>query len=114
MAISSLQKSEAMTKHVVCISDGDPQPPSDSVLNAFKSSKITCTTVAVAAHGPTEQQLLKRIATTTGGRFYQVNNPKALPQIYIKETRVVSRPLIFERPSAWSPRTPCSPSGALS
>ncbi len=40
---------------------------------------------------------MRRIARVTGGQFYSVKNPKRLPQIYIKETRVVSRPLIFER-----------------
>ena len=36
----------------------------------------------------------------TKGRFYNVTNPKALPRIYQKEARSISRPLIFEQTNA--------------
>ena len=103
MALAALKKSQAMTKHVIIISDGDPQPPSDALLKGYRAERITCTAVAVASHGPFEQRTMRRIQRLTGGRYYEVKNPKNLPQIYIKETRVVSRPLIFEREPAWSP-----------
>ncbi|MFO0945059.1 MAG: VWA domain-containing protein [Planctomycetota bacterium] len=110
-ALSSLIKSQAMTKHVIVISDGDPQPPPDTLLTAYRDARITCSTVAVASHGPIETQLMQRIARQTKGRAYQAVNPKALPQIYIKETRVVSRPLLFEQRPPWNPLivTPTEP-----
>jgi hypothetical protein len=46
---------------------------------------------------------MRRIASITGGRYYEVTNPKTLPAIYTKETRTVSRPLLYERPNPWSP-----------
>lgn len=103
MAVSALAKSDAMTKHVIIISDGDPQAPAAAVLNAYRDSKVTCTTVAVAAHGFIEESLMRRIAQITRGRYHQVKNPNTLPRIYIEETRIVSRPLIYEQADPWSP-----------
>ena len=80
----------------MCISDGDPSPPSSSLLSKYKSAGIQITTVAVGAHGPAEHQTLKNIANVTGGRYYRVNDPRALPKIYQAETRRVARPLIHE------------------
>jgi hypothetical protein len=39
---------------------------------------------------------MKFVAETTGGRFYEVTNPKNLPKIFTKEASVVSRSLIVE------------------
>jgi hypothetical protein len=40
---------------------------------------------------------LANIAKATGGRFHKVTNPKALPAIYIKETRLVGQSFVDER-----------------
>ena len=106
MALSGLRKvQDAMTKHIIVISDGDPAAPSPQVINQLIANKITCTTVIVAAHGndPGSIATMRDIAMKTKGRFYQVTNPKALPRIYQKEARIISRPLIFERPQPWLP-----------
>ncbi len=96
---------DAMTKHIILISDGDPAAPSPQVVNQLIANKITCTTVIVAAHGndPGSIATMRDIAVKTKGRFYQVTNPKALPRIYQKEARIISRPLIFEQPKPWLP-----------
>jgi hypothetical protein len=39
---------------------------------------------------------MQAIATKTGGRFYRVENPRKLPEIFIQEATVVSRSLIVE------------------
>jgi hypothetical protein len=46
---------------------------------------------------------MQDLATQTKGRFYNVTSPRALPRIYQKETRMISRPLIFERGQPWAP-----------
>ncbi|MBY0586575.1 VWA domain-containing protein [bacterium] len=104
MGYNALRTSEALSKHVIIISDGDPAPPSDSMLNLFRQSKISVSTVAIAAHGKFEEKVMNRIAVLTGGRFYRVTSPRTLPEIYMKETRSVSRPLIFEQPTPWNIR----------
>ena len=61
------------------------------------------TTVAVGAHGPAGSATLQNIATATGGKYYIVNNAKALPKIFQREARRVARPLVYE------PNPPVSP-----
>src|SRR5262249_9748328 len=97
---------DAMSKHIVVISDGDPTPPSSRVIGQLAASKITVTTVLTAAHGndPGAKGVMLNLANRTKGRFYNVTNPRALPRIYQKEARSISRPLIFEQTPAWSPR----------
>ena len=87
---------KAAVKHMIIISDGDPSPPALTTLNQFKKLGVQITTVAVGGHGPAASTTLNRIATFTGGKYYQVNNPKALPRIYQKEARRVARPLIVD------------------
>jgi uncharacterized membrane protein len=107
MALNGLRTKapDAMTKHIIVISDGDPAAPSPAVIKQLVANKITVTTVIVAAHGndPGSIQTMRDIAVKTNGRFYQVTNPKALPRIYQKEARIISRPLIFEQPKPWTP-----------
>jgi uncharacterized membrane protein/Mg-chelatase subunit ChlD len=96
MALREFIPNPASIKHMIIISDGDPSPPSNTVLRQYKSNNIKVSTVAVGAHGPAESALLQNIATTTGGKFYRVNNPKALPRIFQIEARRVARPLVKE------------------
>jgi uncharacterized membrane protein/Mg-chelatase subunit ChlD len=97
---------DAMSKHIVVISDGDPTPPSNAVISQLAASKITVTAVLTAAHGndPGAQQVMNNLSKRTKGRFYNVTNPKALPRIYQKEARSISRPLIFEQTTPWLPK----------
>jgi uncharacterized membrane protein len=115
MAVTSLAQSDATNKHMIILSDGDPMPPTPRTLQAFRDAKVTCSTVAIAAHGGTERVKMQQMATATKGRFYEVLNPKALPQIFIHETRIVSRPLLFEKTPPWLPRmvSPTEPVAGL-
>ncbi len=88
---------EAAIKHMIIISDGDPSPPSSGVISRLKKLKVKVTTVAVGTHGPAGSTPLRRIANATGGKYYVVRNPKALPRIYQREARRVARPLIVEK-----------------
>ena len=104
MAMTSLRGvKDAMTRHVIVISDGDPARPTNAILQSLASNKITVTTVLTAAHGNdlNSQTTMKDMARITKGRFYNVTNPKTLPRIYQQEVRLIARPLIFERPAPW-------------
>jgi uncharacterized membrane protein len=94
LALNGLKTVRAGQKHVIIISDGDPSPPSDKLLKAYVDAKITVTCVRVAGHGPVAT--MKVVAAKTGGRYYDVKNPKDLPKIFIKEAQLVSRSLIQE------------------
>ncbi|NLX96434.1 MAG: VWA domain-containing protein [Rhodopirellula sp.] len=94
---------DAAIKHMIIISDGDPSPPSRGVIRALVNQKVTVSTVAVGAHGPAESRVLDKLAQDTGGKFYKVNNPRALPRIFQREARRVAQPLIFESRSGVRP-----------
>ncbi len=101
-AYNALVKCDAAQKHVIIISDGDPQPPSAALLQQFKEAGITVSGVAVYPHTNMEVTSLTRIAQATGGRFYHVTDANLLPQIFIKEAQTVRRALINE--VAFTPR----------
>jgi uncharacterized membrane protein len=85
------------TKHIIFISDGDHWTAGNAILSKLKANKITCTTVCITSHGVAEEQKMNAVARATGGRFYNVKSPKALPSIYIKETRIVSQSFVYEK-----------------
>lgn len=97
MTYDALVAADAGQKHVVIISDGDPQEPSQALLNRYVDAKISISCVGIGVHGINEQNRMKGIAEFTGGRFYDVSNDVAsLPQIFIKEAQTVRRSLIWE------------------
>ncbi|MFH1918622.1 MAG: VWA domain-containing protein, partial [Planctomycetota bacterium] len=89
---------DAAVKHMIVISDGDPSRPGRAVVNALANSKITVSTVAVGCHGPAGSKTLADLARATGGKYYSVQNAKALPKIFQREARRVAQPLIYENP----------------
>lgn len=96
-ALAKLTNPTPAIKHCIIISDGDPSPPSNATIAAFKKQGVKITTVAVGAlggHG--NLKMMQRIALTTGGKFYVVKNANALPRIYQREARRVARPLAKE------------------
>ena len=86
----------AAIKHMIVISDGDPSKPSRGAVNALVKLKVTVSTVAVGTHGPAGSRVLSKLAKDTGGKYYKVNNPRALPKIFQREARRVAQPLVYE------------------
>ncbi|MCK4660819.1 MAG: VWA domain-containing protein [Phycisphaerae bacterium] len=98
MALKGLQATDAAQKHVIIISDGDPSPPTKTTLDGFVKSKITISTIGIGYGSHCMDQSLRRIAKETGGRFYACRNPRTLPQIFVKESKVIRKPLIIDEP----------------
>jgi len=97
-AYTALKAAKAGQKHIIIISDGDPQMPSPALINDIVKEKITITGVAVFPHDQSQVQSLQLLARSTGGRFYNVKSPDELPKIFVKEAQVVRRSLIIEDP----------------
>jgi len=97
-AHQALKAAKAGQKHVIIISDGDPQRPSMAQIRNLVKERITVTGVAVHPHTPADVKSLQMIARFTGGRFYNVKDPTQLPRIFVKEAQVVKRSLIIEEP----------------
>ena len=95
-ALASFNQVNASVKHMIIISDGDPSPPGIGVKNGYVKAGIQISTVAVGTHAQAGSSIMQELSQITGGRYYEVRNPKALPKIYQNEVRLVARPLIFE------------------
>ena len=89
---------------MIIISDGDPSPPRPATIAGYKRAGIQISTVAVGTHGAPSSGPLQGLANATGGKFYVVSNPKALPKIYQREARRVARPLVYEPPGGVRPQ----------
>ncbi|MEE8170044.1 MAG: VWA domain-containing protein [Phycisphaerae bacterium] len=102
MAYKALRsRKDAAQKHIIMISDGDAAPPSPGLLNKLRGAKITVSTITVFPHGGPfgGGSTMRNIANKTGGKHYLLNKPgdeKKLPQIFIKEAKIVRRPLLRE------------------
>jgi len=103
---AALASAKAGQKHVIIISDGDPQPPSPRLLAKFRDAKITISTVCVFPHGGglggNDSRTMRLIAEVTGGTYYFVNTQAQLaqlPSIFIKEAQIVRRSMIWEGPA---------------
>lgn len=87
---------DASQRHVIIISDGDPAAPLPSTIQKFVAAGITVSTVGIGYGSHVNEPTLRKIAADCKGTFYACRNPSQLPQIFIKEAKVVKRPLIDE------------------
>lgn len=98
MAVTALSNVGGQ-RHVIIISDGDPQKPSRALLQKFVDNQITISTIVAGGHNNAiDAQNMQWVAKFTGGTYYpqQANNPSNMPQIFIKEAMVIRRTLIVE------------------
>lgn len=94
-AYRDLEASPAAIKHVIALTDGMTSGDGYSKkASAMHAKGITTSTVCIGTDS--NQQLLQDMAVQGGGNFYAVSNIKVLPQIFMREARRVTRPLVFE------------------
>lgn len=96
MALQALKASEAAMKHMIIISDGDPQPPLPALVKKFVAAEvsISISTVVIQPHDQQGVSVMKSIAGATGGRSYYPQDPQLLPSIFIKEAKTLRRSMI--------------------
>ncbi len=97
LGLEGLKKSDAATKHMIIISDGDPQLAPPKLMQEYIKNKISISTVAIFPHGGTEIGTLRNIANATEGRYYFPADPNELPSIFIKEAKTLKRSMIQEK-----------------
>ncbi len=107
LALQGLKNSDAATKHMIMISDGDPAPPSAALLKEFADNNISITTVVVFPHEipqnspagltlPVNHPMVV-IPRLTGGKhylLYAAGDEKRLPSIFIREAKTLRRSMI--------------------
>jgi uncharacterized membrane protein len=96
LAHAGLKPVQAAAKHLIVISDADPSGPSDAHIGGLLADRITLSTIAIAPHGQSDINKMARAAQMGKGRFYHVQDPRALPQIFIKEAATVQRSMVIE------------------
>lgn len=97
MGLTELMKSDAATRHMIIISDGDPVPAPPAVIKGFIDNQISISTVAIFPHGGQDISKMRAVAMATGGRYYFPSDPAQLPSIFIKEAKTLKRVMIQER-----------------
>lgn len=96
LGLASLLKSDAASRHMIIISDGDAQAPTPELLGKFIENQVSVSTVAVFPHNG-DASTLQDIAGATGGRFYFPSDPNELPSIFVKEAKTLRRTQIQTR-----------------
>ncbi len=97
---SQIKDANAGIKHIIVLSDGQTSGTPDQgqrLAREIASSGTTISTVAVGDGA--DHRLLRTIAITGKGRFYQVSSSATLPmlpQIFVKEAQTIRRALIWE------------------
>ena len=102
VGLTGLKKVSAVSKHLLIISDGDPAAPSRTLLDGYVKAGISISTICIQPHQPRDSAILKKLAQDTGGRYYRVDDPRKLPQVFFREAIAIRRNLILEE--SFTPR----------
>ncbi len=96
-AYDALSSATAKLKHVILLTDGISSPGDfEGITRDMVAARITLSSVAVGAESDT--RLLEELAQIGGGRYYFVDDPANVPQIFAKETVTASKSAINELP----------------
>lgn len=92
-AYEALKDADTKLKHIILLTDGQAESIGyGDVLEGINEAGITVSTVAVGADSDTN--LLEWIANEGNGRYYFVDEPSSIPQIFTKETFLASKTYI--------------------
>lgn len=99
MAYQDISVVQARKKHVILLTDGRaPTQGLKDLVQAMIAENITLTTVGLGEGA--DNELLRMLADTGGGRYHQVPDPNALPKIFTRETEMIARQAAVEE---WFP-----------
>jgi Mg-chelatase subunit ChlD len=96
MAYEWLLASDAQIKHVILLSDGQSEGDFPGITRAITNAGMTLSAVAVGEDA--DDELMKMLATSGGGRFYSTQSGENLPRIFAREAFLASRSTIIEEP----------------
>jgi Ca-activated chloride channel family protein len=96
-ALTALRSAAAKLKHVIVLSDGISAPADfDRLVAEMVAQQIVVSTVAVGDQA--DRTRLQKIAQQGSGRYYECDDPRAIPQIFAQETIMASQSAIDEEP----------------
>lgn len=96
-AFEAVRLEKATSRHIIMLTDG-VSPPGDmpQLLKDAADAHITISTVGIGAD--VNPEILKTIASETGGRSYLVEDPETLPQVVSGEAKKLKASSIEEVP----------------
>jgi uncharacterized membrane protein len=96
-AYFTLRATDAITRHVVLLTDG-LSTDGDELLDLahrLGAAHLTLSTVAIGRGA--DRQLLARLAADGGGRFYWAASPQTVPRIFVNEARLAASQSLEEQ-----------------
>lgn len=81
---------------VVCLTDGVDRDPDGAVETATRLAGKGVTVHALGVGDEADHATLARIAEVGDGRFWEIRDPRRLPEVMVESVRVVNSPLIRE------------------
>jgi len=104
LAYQALRRDNSAVKHVIVLSDGDPDLPNWNLIKSAARAGISTTAVCIMPHSPRDWQTMRALAQAGKGRAYRVAQPKDVPKIFMREAQAVARSPIVEEPFRPVPR----------
>ncbi len=93
-----LLHTNAKIKHVILLGDGDASDNYFKQVTQMANEHITVSVVGTNIGAYQDLVMLQQIAAWGKGRFYRADNPNAIPQVLLQETRQAIRRAIIEEP----------------
>jgi uncharacterized membrane protein/NAD(P)H-hydrate repair Nnr-like enzyme with NAD(P)H-hydrate epimerase domain len=91
-AYQVLISSPTRLRHIILLGDGDANDPRYKALATdIHRHGITISTVVTNAVVQSDKDTMRTIAKAGGGRYYEANETKSIPRIFLHEARTVAR-----------------------
>ena len=97
-AETALVQSDAKIKHVILLGDGDATDSYQKQVIKMIGEHISVSVVGTNIGTYGDLTMMQQIAAWGKGRFYQADNPNAIPQILLNETKQAARRAFIEEP----------------
>ncbi len=97
-AEKSLLKTNAKIKHIILLGDGDATDTYSAEIGRLASEHITVSVVGTNISSFQDLTMMQQIAQVGKGRFYRADDPNAIPQILLDETKQAAKRAIIEQP----------------
>jgi Ca-activated chloride channel family protein len=92
-----LRAVEADVKHIIVLSDGQSEgAPFGELARRVSEDGISVSTIGVGDE--VDEDTLRLIATEGGGVYYYAYNPRIIPKLFLRDIRIVRKPMIREIP----------------
>lgn len=90
-AEKALLHTDAQIKHVILLGDGDAQDSYQAQVQKMVSEHISLSVIGTNIGSYQDLTMMQQIAAWGKGRFYQADDPSAIPQILLNETQQAYR-----------------------